>query len=376
LKKRIDDVDSAINKSRDGIASLNTEIRLLVDGVNRLQGLGAKCPTCESDVSEERKSSLIEEKKKKEAVLREKVAALASEAEKQGKEKEKLEAELEKSRLEKAKLETVSHEADALKELETRMDDYTRRKSELKIRIAGLEAVLAKKDTKAIREALSRIVAKESESATKLSGFEERITDRQNVLAGLKERIETLERYRAEIKQDAEISEKLGSFVRVLRITQEQLRKEFLKTVNGIMGEIWKELYPYGDFGCVRLSIFNGDYILQLKETAGEGSWVSADGIVSGGERSMACLALRIAFSIAFIPNLKWLILDEPTHNLDKNAINQFSEILRERIGRFVDQVFLITHEERISESISGAGSLYRLERDKEANEPTRVTGV
>jgi DNA repair exonuclease SbcCD ATPase subunit len=101
------------------------------------------------------------------------------------------------------------------------------------------------------------------------------------------------------------------------------------------------------------------------------------DGIASGGERSMACLALRIAFSKAFIPNLKWLILDEPTHNLDSNAIEQFSQILREKIDQFVDQVFLITHEERISEAVGGSsGSLHHLERDKEANEPTRVKTV
>jgi DNA repair exonuclease SbcCD ATPase subunit len=104
------------------------------------------------------------------------------------------------------------------------------------------------------------------------------------------------------------------------------------------------------------------------------GSWVNVDGIASGGERSMAALALRVAFSMAFIPNLRWLILDEPTHNLDTNAIEHLTDALRDRIGIFVEQVFLITHDERVSEGVGG--NLYRLERDKDRNEPTRTAGI
>ena len=57
------------------------------------------------------------------------------------------------------------------------------------------------------------------------------------------------------------------------------------------MGIIWNELYPYGDFSGVRLTI-DKDYVLQLK---GSDGWISVEGVASGGERSLACLALRIA---------------------------------------------------------------------------------
>jgi DNA repair exonuclease SbcCD ATPase subunit len=179
-----------------------------------------------------------------------------------------------------------------------------------------------------------------------------------------------LKRYKEEIDKDQDISEKLSKFVKVLKLTQDQLRQEFLKNVNHSMSMIWNELYPYGDFSDVRLTI-DRDYVLQLKGSEG---WISVEGTASGGERSLACLALRIAFSMALVPNLKWLILDEPTHNLDVNAIDQFTGVLRERINSFVEQVFLITHEERVSEGI--LGSLYRLERNKEINEPSRVVGI
>ena len=38
-----------------------------------------------------------------------------------------------------------------------------------------------------------------------------------------------------------------------------------------------------------------------------------------------------------------------------------------------IDQVFLITHEERLSDYITG--SVYRLERDKESDGVTKVAG-
>ena len=108
---------------------------------------------------------------------------------------------------------------------------------------------------------------------------------------------------------------------------------------------------------------------MQLLERTGK--WVNVEGIVSGGERSIASLALRIAFSLVLAPQLRWLILDEPTHNLDQNAVEDLAETLRERIGEFVDQVFLITHDEKLENAVTG--SLYRLEREKEKDGVTKV---
>ena len=45
--------------------------------------------------------------------------------------------------------------------------------------------------------------------------------------------------------------------------------------------------------------------------------------MASGGERSIACLAMRIAMAMVIVPNLRWLILDEPTHNIDEQGISK-----------------------------------------------------
>ena len=77
----------------------------------------------------------------------------------------------------------------------------------------------------------------------------------------------------------------------------------------------------------------------------------------------MACLALRIAFSLVLAPQLKILILDEPTANLDSRAITELATTLRERINEFMDQTFLITHERELENAVTG--NAYRIERDK-----------
>lgn len=380
LSKNIESVDSEMIKLRNELASVNTEIKLIADSIRGLGAVKAKCPVCDSDVSEEKKRSLIEAKRAQEKAFRKRVTELASSIEEHDETKSDLQDTLGNNQIELARLKALSCETELITELEAKKGAYIKREQVLSTRVNGLESALAEADVGGLRAKLRDIASRASGVAARLAGLGDRVSDRREILRDLAVRNGMLNRYKSEVKQDAAVMEKLGDFVKALRMTQEQLREEFLKTVNSIMGEIWKELYPYGDFDGVRLAISEGDYILQLRETTGavgseEGPWVSVDGIVSGGERSMACLALRIAFSMAFIPNLKWLILDEPTHNLDANAITQFSNILRdEKIGQFVDQVILITHEERVSESIDG--SIYRLERDKEVNEPTRAQAI
>jgi DNA repair exonuclease SbcCD ATPase subunit len=70
-------------------------------------------------------------------------------------------------------------------------------------------------------------------------------------------------------------------------------------------------------------------------------------------------------------PRLSWLILDEPTHNLDKEAINLLSHALQFKVPEVVKQTFVITHEEGLMGS--DFASSYRLTRDKEQNGETKV---
>jgi len=77
---------------------------------------------------------------------------------------------------------------------------------------------------------------------------------------------------------------------------------------------------------------------------------------------------------MVLVPNLRWLVLDEPTHNLDSQGIRALAEALHERIPDIVEQTFVITHDENLKDAASAR--LYRFERNKEIGEPTKVTSV
>jgi DNA repair exonuclease SbcCD ATPase subunit len=322
---------------------------------------------CESPITDEKKQNLIKSRKSERKGLdsrlhdyQEKIIAVSREI-------EALERKLRLSIAEREKLGHLVSDVRFIQELENRQGENELRKLGLEEKLADLEKELAKTDVKELRASLREKTVEEAGLEVQLKSIREKILDREDMRRDLEKRNRLLEEYKSEIMKDGQAVESLQIFVKVLKATQDQLREEFLKTVNQLLSVVWKELYPYGDFTSVRL-IIDKDYVLQLKGSEG---WISVDGIASGGERSMACLALRIAFSLSFIPNLRWLILDEPTHNLDSNAISQFIEILREKMPAFAEQVFLITHDERISEGVQGV--LYKLERNKNEDGATVV---
>ena len=73
-------------------------------------------------------------------------------------------------------------------------------------------------------------------------------------------------------------------------------------------------------------------------------------------------------------PNLRILFLDEPTANLDSNSVKVLATTLRERISEFMDQCFIITHDDAFEEAVTGYA--YRLERDKSKDSATNVVQI
>jgi exonuclease SbcC len=369
LERDIEVARKGMEKGMERVASLNTEIKIIGDSLGDIQRLKDKCPLCESEITPGKKRELVETRKAREEGLRREVSGVAAGLEESRKIEEGLESRLRDMLEKREEFRGVMKDADFIAGLEKRGAEYGKRREKLLSQEKRIAGKLEDVDIKGLREELKKAAGEERELAARLEAARQRLSDREEMLRELRTREELMVRYRQETMLDQELAERMERFVKAVRLTQDQLREEFLKSVNLAMNRIWGELYPYGDFPAIRLAI-EKDYVLQLREN---GSWINVEGLASGGERSMAALALRVAFSMAFIPNLRWLILDEPTHNLDDNAIEHLTDALRERIGSFVEQVFLITHDERVSEGVGG--SLYRLERDKASNGPTRIAG-
>jgi exonuclease SbcC len=186
----------------------------------------------------------------------------------------------------------------------------------------------------------------------------------------LREQLRELRRLELEAVRLKEASEAVGLLQLALSRTQASMRSLFVERVNEMMEELWGEVYPYGDYTSLRLSVGEGgDYQFELRDR--RGNWLPVEGVASGGERTDACFVMRVALARALAPRLGWIVLDEPTHNLDAEAIQELARVLRERLPSLVRQVLLITHEERLEAAVSGY--LYRFHRNKAREEPTVV---
>ncbi|MCD6279338.1 AAA family ATPase [Candidatus Micrarchaeota archaeon] len=222
-------------------------------------------------------------------------------------------------------------------------------------------------------ESLFNIISKDYQEAEKRY---EKLKIIINSYADKKESLEEISRmYKKQIDKYEKNSnlrksyiEKLEFFNRLLSAiieTQIETRINLVEAINVEMSNMWNEIYPYGDYTSVRINAEDG-YTPELYN----GEWKSYT-YLSGGERSCLALALRIALSIVLTNNLSWLILDEPTHNLDTEMVETLSETLKRAINNLVNQTFIISHDESFIRS--DYDKIYLFKRDKSKQGPTQV---
>ena len=176
-----------------------------------------------------------------------------------------------------------------------------------------------------------------------------------------------LQQKRAEAETARKEMDELSSFRLLLASTQSSLRSRLLFDLNAALSRIWPLVYPYGDWGRVRLIASEKDYSVEIFQN----EWKALEAHASGGERACLGLALRVALSVLLTPTLGWLILDEPTHNLDSKAVQSLGVALSEALPKIVPQVIVITHENQLVESTPGR--VIRFSRDKLKGEDTKV---
>lgn len=328
-------------------------------------GGGEECPVCEQPLPAERRAHVTKERAERLAAARARIQEAGSALLRLGGAVRALEHA-------NAEAQRALARREAAQATERTLRSAV---AELEARCAGLEAERGAAGTvdaaalAAARKAAVQASSAAAGAAARAHGLEGRVRDAEALVKERSAAVARVAALRERVAASGEVAAGLRKFVNALEQAQELLRAEYLGAVNRAMGQVWEALYPYGDFEEVRLRR-EGDYVLELRGPAG---WMPADGVASGGERALAALALRIAFSLAFAPGLRWLVLDEPTHNLDGAAVQLLAQALRERLGGVVEQAFVVTHDERLAE----AGSrVYRLERDEGKRTPTKVVAV
>ncbi|MFH8080495.1 MAG: SMC family ATPase [Candidatus Aenigmatarchaeota archaeon] len=428
-----ENVRDIIKEKRKKLEDLNSEISFLeykkqdVDNIfSQLEKTENKCPVCGSLISKENKHQLLIHKK-------EEIQKISSELEVKKNEKKNLELEIEKIESDAKKMEEakvyLDKKEELLKEYEeneskiknfenilleldsnltTSKDNLQRLEKQIdqaKAKMLQVQSLIEKakelEDLKAdIEKIMSEINFEENKKIEyesllnklnyddlkreyensrdmlikKKTLYEEKVkslNDRKNLLEKLKFEFEKVISQKNYMLKLEKAIKNLNAFEEALQKTQSELRIEFIESVNNKMSEIWQELYPYGDYVDIRMAVEDGNYMLQLLNKKRE--WVDVENL-SGGESRMACLALRIAFSIVLVPHLNWLILDEPTESLDEKSVLQMADALRDRIKEFVSQVFIITHNPHLE--AAATGEIYRIHRNKDEDEYSQITRV
>jgi exonuclease SbcC len=408
LDRALSDIENVVSDSK----SRKTRLEELHENLGKLKG--DKCPVCDADLSDAKRHEIVAHRREeigriekelkelreseqgfrlskkeldsqldeieKELKYAEKMKWVASEKQKlekdiaglEGKQK-KAEQEL-KTRKPERELDDVDKE---LREVEKKLEhkkmenehvEITAQQKQLQKELDGLD--YDEKLEKNTYDRMKKVEKDVSNLEKDCHYIAEIIEDNKERLSDLNRIREDVERCRREAQYLGETVDSFQTLQKVLQDVQAQLRQTFTDTTNAALSDIWGRIYPYGDYVDLRLGIdAAGDYILQLMRRNGE--WINVEGVSSGGERSTACLALRIALSLVLTQNLSWLVLDEPTHNLDREGIRTLASVLKEHLPQLVEQIFLITHEEELESAASGY--LYRLERDKEREGATRL---
>jgi len=412
-QKELQELAKEIGLKKGKTAELDNQIKELDKHIS-------KCPICERELSEEIKNRLLESKRS----IAEALAGEIKKSERDATERTSLINRLvdvhnalvranDKLRefkdldklLEQGKKVCAEFrkEAETLqKDSESKNKEYDSLKDTLNKTRTDLQTVERKRSYEAeVKEAMTKFDSKKRESEAikvdekALYGTQERLTEQSSALSDVSSKLESGQKYISSLESQIKDKEKqaaeyeriekgiermrvqisnLNKFKLALLDTEAFLRNRLVSSINEMMQNLWPKLYPYGDYVSIRLDAKKDDYLLEVDTGLGEDSWISVDGIASGGERSIGCLVMRIALAMVVVPNLKWLILDEPTHNLDSTGISKLIEVLGESLPSVVEQIFIITHDDNLKQIASAR--VYQFDRDKGAASPTSVSVI
>lgn len=414
LHDESENIELEIKKITEEIASKKATLRDIEKAIVELSREISRCPVCDSELKPERRTALSEEKKKQQLEISNSISLLEKEMHQINSKSKELKDTIKKAEEYSARLEdfegleerkrecesikegltnelaTIKNERESLsKERESITDEFTElskhleRMNEILLRKRKLEELTATLDVidkelrelkfdenewNATDEELKKISIEEIEVLNAKKMLEQNIRHLEEKLSDRKKTVEDIKHYKEEVEFYTAEMEKLQIFANVLVETQHAMREELIAAVNEALLEVWKVIYPYADYPMLQIKPSEDDYDLSFGLPNGGGEeWISVDGIASGGERALACLALRTAFAMVLTPNLSWLILDEPTHNLDEDAVRTLAVALHDHIPKIVNQIFVITHDENLRDAASG--KLIRVERSKEVPE-------
>lgn len=388
----------------------------LEKSIAALQAAHANCPVCASPLGEEKAAHLKGEKnallqsgtqKMKEATTQlSSLEAQMHSLEEKIKEAQKLSSSISQlgeglpseqplcAELEAAKRELVSQSAsrdllnDSIKEaqgahqsllqLAKKCEEFSSRQHELAQAQAGLSKAQEELSSLSFKESdfdsLRALVESQKSrlelSAAKLSSLSSQLSSLSSLRSSCEAELARYAQLASDAQRYKEKERDMLAYKNCVLDVQEQVRNLLVEEINAALSHIWPIIYPYSDCTCVRLAADAKDYSIEIENNG----WKSVHSLASGGERACLSLSLRVSFATVLTPHIGWLILDEPTHNLDAQAVSMLASSLSEKLPGIIEQIFVITHEQALVDSQQG--TFYRLMRDNAKQEDTVVEKI
>ena len=418
IEKRIDENTSQVQDAMNEMAKNSTRSDEIKEWIKELQKHISKCPVCERELDESLRAQLLKGKEDLLKEIDERNVKIRTEIDIKSLEIKKLNALHDKLKLLRSKILehkdlSINTEKDkkALESANAELSDITKKIDDVDSAHKALSKKLEQErmmleklermqkislEMKQDNEKLARIneMLKSMQiDQSSIDAAQKEFTDISTRFSALVSKSESNAKFRsslikqidekkkgvalvdevdARIKSRAALIDNLSKFKTALIDTEVFLRTQLVSSINALMQNLWQGLYPYSDYPSLILNAHKDDYILEANlNIDGNEIWVPIDTVASGGERSVACLTLRIAMGMVIVPNLRWLILDEPTHNLDNAGIQRLIEVFSNTLPEIVEQIFIITHDDDLKQINSAR--VYTLERDKGANGTTNA---
>lgn len=376
LKKETEEEEKILSEAREKKAALKNSLETNQRNSKNLDSLKGECPVCKRPLDKQHRQKLEKELEEETQKIAREISMIEEQLQKASHALTALRKKAEEREEGKEKLSKEIEELKKLIELHAELSEKEKQRKLLEGEVEKISTKIShsKFDEKKLlqeRKEFLELREKNSRLRAEVSSTKELLKELEAGAQRIKEAQEQIKELEKQVALNGLATEKLSIFTSALKATQAELRSTMIETINEAMDEIWGKVYPYEDLQSVRIMVQEGSYEVMVKQRNGE--WARVEGILSGGERSSAALTLRIAVSLVLTQNLGWIILDEPTHNLDANAVRGLSEMMRNHLPELIEQVFIITHDKEMENAASGR--LYILEREKGSDGATRIIG-
>ncbi len=222
-----------------------------------------------------------------------------------------------------------------------------------------------------LREKLTEKAKILAEKKANIRNWRNALIDKKQLNDEIKKRVEIYNKMKKRVSRINAILEDVGIAKTVIEITQKEARKNLLDSINLSLNMIWKLIYPYSDYKSAKIEAGENSYLFYINDG---NEWKELERVASGGEKTIFVLALRLAVASVLMGKLDFIILDEPTHNLDDRSIEKLSEVINTELNQITNQFFIITHDERLKNIENG--KIFYFERKKENNEATEVKEI